>query len=115
MDHPDLDVREFTEPVWYRVEGEHYDGAPVLRLNTYKVRKHTAKAAQLVIGGFSKDTKLVKRDYVHRARAFAAPTVEQALIDFQQRKRYHILCMEGRLNRAREELDLALSKSVKFK
>lgn len=104
-----VQLREFTEPHWFRVEGRTWgdgDGGCYAELIVKEilVSKHTPKGAWLNQGFSSK--RFVLRDYVHRARAYAAPTLEQAKEDFRKRKLYQISCLQLRIDQVRRQLDL---------
>ena len=109
----DLDIREALEPTWFRVEARHYvstdeygdivGGSSNLQLIEYRVIRHTPRGAWLDNAGSS---KFVLRDMQHRARAFAAPTIEQAKADFKLRKQYRIKKLEAQIHRAKVEISL---------
>lgn len=101
----DLELREFLEPHWYRVvaEDDHGGGA---RLVCYRltVMKHTPRGVLLKIG------KRVARDYAHRGRAYAAPTLAQAEEDFRLRKLFQIRRLKSELGWAEQQLALLASE-----
>lgn len=117
---PDVDVREFTEPHWFRVEvhtygytDEYGDSAgsyDKVDIKKLEVLKHTPKGAFLN-NGFGQ-RKFVLRDVQHRARAYAAPTLEMARQDFIKRKLYHISKLQDRINRANRQIRAAQGKLV---
>lgn len=74
-----------------------------VHINAYEVRKITPKGAWLVIGFREDRGKFVLRNMLHRARAFAAPTPEQAMQDFLLRKQYRIDMLKSQIARAELE------------
>ena len=122
-DNDDLALRECLEMSWFRVEARSWavfdewgdasdDSYSELVYRRIPVVKHTPKGAWLRTG--SRDKRLVLREYQHRARAFAAPTLEQAKEDFRLRKQYHIACLKGRIARAEADLKLLDGKIREF-
>lgn len=111
----DVDVREFTEPSWFRVEFHSYGYSDEygnlsgsydrIDIKELKVLKHTPKGAFLD-AGFGK-RKFVLRELQHRARAYAAPTVAQAKQDFIKRKMYYVMKLQERINRANRQIRAA--------
>lgn len=101
----ELDLRELLEPHWFRIHARWWEGGSAeLICETVQILKHTPKGVR-VYGG-----KLVLRDYVHRGRAYAAPTVEQAEEDFRKRKLWQIGRLKSKLNQAEAELALLAPK-----
>lgn len=101
------------EVKWYATVNEHGDTDGTysrVRVKSYKVKKYTPKGAWLITGFAEARGKFVLRDMQHRARAFAAPTKEQAVLDFMLRKKYHIGRLQLQINRAEQEM--ALVKTV---
>lgn len=108
----DVQVREFTETHWFRVTVQTYGytneygdvcgSYDRVHVDELKVEKHTPKGAFLQTGFGAR--KFVRRDYVHRGRAFAAPTLEQAKEDFVKRKAFQIGCLQDKINRAERQI-----------
>jgi len=92
---------------WYATVNEHGDtdgSYSHVRVKSYEVKKHTPKGAWLIYGFRDGKGKFVLRDMQHRARAFAAPTKEQAVRDFMLRKKYHIGRLQLQIIRAEKEM-----------
>ena len=118
MSQDDLALRECLEPVWFRVEARHHatvndwgdvDGHYAdLKIIEITVLKHTPKGAWIGArpGEFGMAKKLVLREYTHRARAFAAPTLDQAKEDFRKRKLYRIARLQAQIHQAEREIQL---------
>ena len=114
MSQDDIALRECLEPHWFRVEARHYSHADEygdhsytsseLKIELIKVVRHTPKGAWL-LQGFS-NKRFVLRDYQHRARAYAAPTLEMAKEDFRKRKQYRIDRLQAQIHRAEREIAL---------
>jgi hypothetical protein len=104
---PELELREFLEPNWFRIyarwTGDEYTSRAELICETVRVLKHTPKGVRLTNG------KLVLRDYVHRGRAHAAPTISQAEEDFVRRKTWQIKRLRAKIYQAETELALLAS------
>lgn len=106
--------------VWYRVEAKTYatvdDWGDVvgsysyLQVTGYMVDKETPKGVWLTRPWMSR--KFVLREMLHRGRAFAAPTEEQAREDFRLRKQFHIWRLQTQINRAEREIALLNSGIV---
>lgn len=107
----ELELRAALEPCWFRIEarywsvsdewGQHTNsGIVLIRI---PVAKHTPKGAWL---GKGVKPRFVLREYEHRGRAYAAPTEQQAIADFQRRKAFQIRMHEKQISRATLELDL---------
>lgn len=114
----ELELRTFTEPHWFRVEARHWSVADEWGEHSYTsadlvvrrilVLRHTPKGAWLGPGPgqMGEPKRLVMRDYFHRGRAYAAPTLAQAREDFRKRKQYRISCLQHQINIAQREIDL---------
>lgn len=117
-DQDDIALRECLEPVWFRVEAQHWANVDdwgyvssrhsALKIIEIPVLKHTPKGAWIGArpGEIGMAKKLVLREYQHRARAYAAPTLDQAKEDFRKRKLYRIACLQAEIQRAEREIQL---------
>jgi hypothetical protein len=102
------------EAVWFRVTVQHYatvnehgdvDGHySNVTVTQFPVLKHTPKGVWLEIPLSAK--KFVLREMLHRGRAYAAPTLEQAKQDFIARKQFERNRLESRINRIDREIAL---------
>lgn len=100
----DLELRTALEPCWFRVEADHYDyGCSRLAVIDIPVIKHTPRGAWVMRKG---QKFLVLRDYTHRGRAYAAPSIVQAMEDFRHRKQFQISRLKQELRGAESELAL---------
>lgn len=118
IQNDDIALREALEPHWFRIEARHWSVADEWGDHSYtssevivrqiSVLKHTPKGAWLGAkpGEFGMPKKLVLREYQHRGRAFAAPTLEQAKEDFRKRKQFRIDRLQAQINRAEREIAL---------
>ena len=99
---------------WFRVEARHHadvdDWGDVigshsyLQVIEYDVVKETPKGVWLQRPFMAK--KFVLREILHRGRAFAAPTEDQAREDFRLRKQFRINRLQSQINQAQREIDL---------
>lgn len=94
----DPELLAFTEPCWWRCEVDDYGKLVVTPVT---IVKHTPRGVQ---AHTYKGVKLILREYQHRARAYAAPTKEQAKADFIKRKAFQIRMLKTELDRAQEHL-----------
>lgn len=103
------------EPVyWYRVDvtshaitdewNEVVSHYGTLRIIEYKVLKETPKGAWLEVP--LSQRKFVLKEVLHRARAFAAPSEEQAREDFKARKQYRIDKLQSAINNCERDIKM---------
>lgn len=112
----DADLLLMLEPHWFRIESRHSASVDEygditsrysdLLEQKFTIVKHTPKGAWLEVGFTGGPAKFVLRDMQHRARAFAAPTQQQAREDFRLRKLYRISKLQAQILRAQREIGL---------
>lgn len=105
MTDDDRELLEAIEPHWFRIE-EHEDGLTCRRV---RILKHTPKGARIENG------RLILRDYIHRGRAYAAPTLAQAQKNFRLRKEYQISRLQRSMSIAQAALDMLEEDNINYR
>jgi hypothetical protein len=117
MSPDDIALLEFTEPHWFRVEAEHDEYQSRLVVIPIPILKYTPKGVWVSYRArysFKSGKRLILRNYVHRGRAYAAPTEKQARDDFRKRKEFQIRMLKAELANAQKCFDLVNEDSPLF-